>query len=479
MSIAIWWIRRDLRLSDNQALAAAGQHEQLLPVYILDPTLWSSDWVGEKRQAFLLGGLRQLDQALRVRGSRLIIRLGSPLEQLTKLVRATNAAAIYAEGDYSPYARQRDKTIAATLPLQLLPGVSLFQPGDVLKKDGTPYVVYTPFSQVCKALPQPQASDLLPVPTRISTPSDIFSYAIPDTPALPATVPFVPGEAEGQRRLEQFAGQWRHPIGQYAQRRDRLDLEGTSTLSPYLRAGMVSVRQAAVQAWSCYAAAHEAGDHDAQRGAEVWLNELLWREFYQHILYHFPHVRQGSFRPEYDRLDWVNDEEQFRALQVGQTGFPVVDAAMRQLEMTGWMHNRGRMIVASCLVKDLLINWRWGERWFMQQLLDGDPAANNGGWQWAAGTGTDAAPYFRIFNPITQGQKFDPEGQYIRRWLPELRQVPDKHIHTPWKMSPSEQELAHCLIGHDYPFPIIDRSQTRERTLQAYVQARKPVNSYQ
>lgn len=474
MSKAIWWVRRDLRLNDNQALAAACRHEQVLPIYILDPLLFSSAWVGEKRQAFLLAGLRRLDEALRARGSRLIIRLGSPKEQLTKLVQATDAAAIYAEADYSPFARKRDGAVAAALPLHLMPGVSLFHPRDMLKKDGTPYVVYTPFSQACKLLPRPQTGDLLPAPEHLSTPRDVFSYAIPDTPSLPRTVPFVPGEEEGQRRLMGFAAAWSGAISQYAQDRDRLDVEGTSTLSPYLRWGMVSVRQAAVRAWACYAAAQEAGDQAAQRGAELWLNELLWREFYQHILYHFPHVRQGSFRPEYDQLEWVNDAAQFRDWQTGQTGFPVVDAAMRQMNETGWMHNRGRMIVASFLVKDLLIDWRWGEQQFMQQLVDGDPAANNGGWQWTAGTGTDAAPYFRIFNPVSQGQKFDPEGRYLRRWLPELRQVPTQQIHTPWEMSAQEQQQAHCRLGHDYPYPIVDHREMRERTLQVYARARKP-----
>jgi deoxyribodipyrimidine photo-lyase len=471
MNTAIWWIRRDLRLADNQALAAARQYDRVIPVYILDPGLWASDWVGEKRQAFLLAGLRQLDNDLQARGSRLIIRLGNPAEELTKLVQETHAAAIWAEADYSPYARQRDQAIAQTLPLILVAGVSLFEPGQVMKNDGTPYVVYTPFSKTCKLFPPPTAAECLPAPDYLN-PCSFASLGIPDTPALPASVPFPAGEAEGQRRLHAFAGQWQGPIGQYGERRDRLDLAGTSTLSPYLRLGMVSVRQVAAQAWDCLAAARQAGDKEAQHGAEVWLNELLWREFYIHILYHFPHVRESSFRPEYDGMAWENDAEQFLAWQEGRTGYPVVDAAMRQLLATGWMHNRGRMIVASFLVKDLLIDWRWGENWFMQQLVDGDPAANNGGWQWTAGTGTDAAPYFRIFSPVSQSQRFDPDGQYIRRWLPELKDVPLARLHAPWEMSAAEQNAARCIIGQDYPAPIVDRTQTRPRTLQAYAEAR-------
>ena len=473
MTTAIWWIRRDLRLGDNQALAAAARHAQVIPVFILDGALWHSEWVGEKRLAFLVASLRELEQELQARGSRLVVRQGSPLPVLTELVQETNAAAIYAEADYSPYARQRDAAIARVLPLQLQPGVSLFAPGDVLKQDGTPYVVYTPFSKVCKTLPQPTAADLLPAPEHLPGPVDIPSLPLPDKPVLPATVPFGPGAVEAQRRLEVFAGQWHGPIAGYAEQRDRLDLDGTSTLSPYLRFGMVSIRQVVVKAWQGIAAAHAAGDKAAQRGAEVWLNELLWREFYMHILYHFPHVRRGSFRAEYDGMAWRTDEAQLAAWQAGLTGFPVVDAAMRQMNETGWMHNRGRMIVASFLVKDLLINWQAGEKWFMQQLVDGDPAANNGGWQWTAGTGTDAAPYFRIFNPVNQSQKFDPAGDYIRRWVPELAHVPTRYIHVPWEMPLAEQRATGCFIGQTYPTPLIDRRQTRGRTLEAYAAVKR------
>lgn len=472
MSTAIWWIRRDLRLADNQPLAAAARHQRVIPLYILDSTLWSSPWVGERRQAFLLEGLRQLDQLLQARGSRLIVRLGHPVEELHRLVQETGAAAIYAEADYSPYARRRDAQVAAALPLTLLPGVSLFTPGEIVKKDGSPYVVFTPFSQACKQFPQPAAADLCPAPSTLPPVNGVHSLAIPESPT-PSSGLFPAGEQEGQRRLTAFAGQWMAPIRHYADRRDRLDLEGTATLSPYLRLGMVSIRQAVVSARACIAAAPRVGDQDAQRGAEVWLNELLWREFYIHILYHFPHVRRGSFRPEYDQIQWLNDVSQFHAWQAGQTGFPVVDAAMRHLQHIGWMPNRARMIVASFLVKDLLIDWRWGETYFMQQLIDGDPAANNGGWQWTAGTGTDAAPYFRIFSPVSQSQRFDPEGEYIRRWLPELARVPRERIHAPWAMTPLEQQAAGCLIGHTYPAPLIDRQQTRERTLMAYAAARK------
>ncbi len=242
----------------------------------------------------------------------------------------------------------------------------------------------------------------------------------------------------------------------YAENRDRVDLDGTSSISPYLHFGLLGLRETVHKARQ---AILHWRDTESRKGAEVWLNELIWREFYIHILYHFPQVREGSFRAHYDRIRWVNDLADFDAWKAGETGYPVVDAGMRQLRQTGWMHNRARMIVASFLVKDLLIDWRWGERWFMENLLDGDLAANNGGWQWTAGVGTDAAPYFRIFNPILQSKKFDPNGDYICKWVPELAHLSAKDIHAPWERKVD-------LRG--YSQPIIDHKFARQRTLEAY-----------
>ena len=232
---------------------------------------------------------------------------------------------------------------------------------------------------------------------------------------------------------------------------------------------MLSARQAVFAAEQ---AAQLAPDETARQGAQTWLNELIWREFFISILFHFPNVMKESFRPELRQISWRNNEVEFLAWKEGQTGYPIVDAAMRQLAKTGWMHNRARMIVASFLVKDLLINWRWGERWFMQMLVDGDPAANNGGWQWSAGTGTDAAPYFRIFNPVLQGKKFDPQGDYVRQWVPELANLPPKFIHNPWEMPHQLQIQFNVLLGVEYPFPIVDHTLARERTLEAYQHAK-------
>jgi deoxyribodipyrimidine photo-lyase len=280
-------------------------------------------------------------------------------------------------------------------------------------------------------------------------------------------VPFTPGEAEAQRRLKKFA---QDAIDQYAQNRNAVSLDGTLQLSPYLRFGMVSSRQAVGTAVTCM---ESASSQEARKGAETWLSELIWREFYIHILYHFPYVLYRSFRSEYEEIEWRNDEDEFAAWCNGRTGYPLVDAAMRQLTTSGWMHNRARMVVASFLVKDLLIDWRWGEKFFMQHLVDGDPAANNGGWQWTAGTGTDAAPYFRIFNPTSQARKFDPDGKFARRWLPELANVPDNYIHEPWTMSATMQKSTHCQIGEEYPAPIVDHHEAREWTLAAYKNARE------
>ncbi len=465
MQTAIWWVRRDLRLADNEALATAVfSASHVIPLFILDPALLGTATVGEKRMAFLWASLQQLDKELRQRGSYLLVRHGPPLEILQELVTEVGAEAIFAAEDFSPYARQRDKAIAQELPLQLFPGVVAQHPDTVLKQDGVPYTVFTPFSKQWRQRPLPIPADLLPAPDFIATPPNLSGNPIPD---LSQKSPFPPGAAEAQKRLAEF-GNGR--IYAYAQDRNQLDLDGTSGLSPYLRFGMISARQAVVAA---LAAREQAESEAARKGADTWLSELIWREFYISILYHFPHVLRRSFRPEYDTIPWRNDQAEFAAWCAGQTGYPVVDAAMRQLQQTGWMHNRARMIVASFLVKDLLIDWRWGEKWFMQHLVDGDPAANNGGWQWTAGTGTDATPYFRIFNPITQGQKFDPDGAYIRRWIPELGQVEVEFIHEPWKMPPLDQKRSGCFIGQDYPRPIVDHKLARQRTLDAYQLAKE------
>jgi deoxyribodipyrimidine photo-lyase len=458
---SIWWIRRDLRLTDNPTLCAAlssfdfAQGGSVIPVFILDPAFSTQS---PRRRSFLYEGLAALDKDLRVRNSYLVTRRGSPLEVLRQLIQETNATAIFAEEDYTPYASKRDAQVAAQLPLKLIAGQTVHHPDHVKKADGKPYTVYTPYSKAWKSLLT--EIHLLPAPENIHTPANIFSEPLPAYETNPL---FPAGEAEAIRRLTKFTGVQRlptlaptsgdvglPPIHQYAETRNRMDLDGTSSLSPYFRFGMLSLRQAARNSQLV----------SRNLGSQTWLNELIWREFYIQILYHFQHVAKTAFNKSLANIPWRNDESEFAAWKEGRTGIPIVDAAMRQLKETGWMHNRARMIVASFLVKDLLIDWRWGEAWFMENLLDGDLAANNGGWQWTAGTGTDAAPYFRIFNPVLQSAKFDPNGDYIRKWVPEMRRLNAKQIHAPWEFG---------IKAAGYPEkPIVDRSIVKERTMNAY-----------
>lgn len=455
----IWWIRRDLRLEDNQALTAAlADGAGVLPVFILDEGLLVKP--AEKRQGFLSAGLRALKGELNRRGSDLIIRRGDPAVELSRLAAECGADCVFAEADISPYARQRDAAVAKSVKLQLVHGLCVHPAGVVRRMDGSPYTVFTPFSRAWKALPV--NSRVLPAPEVLPPVPQVESLEIP---AVPTPEGFPAGEGEARRRLAAFID---GPIFEYGSGRDRLDLDGTSVLSPYLRFGMISANQTVAAARR---AAANAPDAQSRGGCEAWLNELIWREFYQSILFHFPYVLKTAFRPLMRNIAWRDAPEDLQAWQNGLTGYPVVDAGMRQLAATGWMHNRARMITASFLVKHLLINWQDGERWFMRRLVDGDPAANNGGWQWTAGTGTDAAPYFRIFNPILQGKKYDPEGAYVRRWVPELAAVPVKYIHSPWEMPVDEQRNAGVVLGEHYPAPIVDHGFARQRVLAAYAKS--------
>lgn len=443
---AIWWIRRDIRLTDNPALHAALEAGSVLPLFILDPAFVKTS---PRRRNFLYTGLHTLDQDLKKRGSYLVVRSGKPVDVLQKLCRETSAEAVFAEEDFTPYARSRDAQVSKVLPLQWISGQTVHHPNTILKPDGKPYTMFTPYSKRWKA--HLTSIKVIPAPEKIDTPAGIQSESLSkfsNTPLFPA------GEQEALVRLEEFLHK---KIYSYADDRNRMDLDGTSSLSPYLRFGMLGLRQAVSAAQQAMSG---AGSTESKRNAEIWLNELIWREFYIQILYHFPHVSKGSFNASLANIPWRNDQDEFEKWKYGETGVPIVDAAMRQLKETGWMHNRARMIVASFLVKDLLIDWRWGEAWFMENLLDGDPAANNGGWQWTAGTGTDAAPYFRIFNPVLQSEKFDPNGDYIRKWVPELSNLNKKEIHAPWN---SDIKIS------GYPeMPIVDREIVKERTLKAY-----------
>lgn len=457
MKAVIWWIRRDLRLEDNPALQAAlDTGLPVIPLFILVPKILQDP--PSRRQSFLLSALGHLDQELNALGNRLIIRQGNPLQVLQNLLVEYPIEAIFAEEDYSPYANSRDGEIQGLLPLKLVVGLLIHHPLLVMKADGTPYTVFTPFSKTWKAFPN--HIQLFPAPRVLPAGNhQLTSLSIPESNTLhhfPAT------SDAAHQRLNDFM---QAPIFQYSQGRNLLDQTGTSSLSPYLRFGVLSIRvayQAALKASASTLLVEE------KKSVETWINELIWREFYNSILYHFPNVLKEAFYPHRRSIPWRYEPDELRAWQQGLTGYPIVDACMRQLNETGWMHNRGRMIVASFLTKDLLHNWQLGEQYFMQQLVDADLAANNGGWQWTAGVGTDAAPYFRIFNPILQSKKFDSQGNFIRTWVPELMHVPTKYLHEPWTMPEDVQREAECMIGKQYPAPIVDHSIVKDRVMQAF-----------
>jgi deoxyribodipyrimidine photo-lyase len=460
----IWWIRRDIRLHDNQTLnAAIREADHFVPLFIIEPELMSE--AAPKRRSFMLAALSDLDQKLRELGSQLIVREGPAKKAFETLIPELDDVRIFAHEDFSPYTRARDNAIKENYNLILTPGILLRHPSTILKDDGNPYVVYTPYKNKWYEEPIPTPADCLPIPD--SLPSLPEKIKTQNLPIVEETVSEFPGTSqEAQKRLTEFIA---NHIRKYKSRRDRLDLDGTSKLSPDLKFGLISVREAFAQ--TQIALIQSESDQDRSE-IRTWINELVWREFYAAILYHFPNVLKGPFREDYENISWRDAPEDLEAWQVGQTGYPIVDACMRQLLNTGWMHNRGRMIVASFLTKDLLINWQEGEAWFMANLVDGDPAANNGGWQWSAGTGTDAAPYFRIFNPILQGKKHDPDGEYIARWVPELEELPAKFRHEPWEMGEQESIKYNFKLGKVYPIRIVDHDFARERTLNAYKSAR-------
>lgn len=418
MKTALVWFRRDLRLTDNTALHhALREAESVVPVFAFDPKILRSPDVGGRRVAYLLACLDSLDKNLRHVGGRLVLRAGEPVSVLRALAKECGAEAVFWNKDYEPFALKRDAAVTAMcraegLAVRDFHDQCLQPPGEVLKKDGTPYTVFTPFSRVWLEKDSPSP---LPRPRAVRVPEKIASDALPTVEALGHKLD-VPLPAAGERAAaDALKAFMREAVGRYKSERDLPALEGTSRLSPHLRFGTISPR-------TVLAAAREAREKKVGPPAEIsiFINELIWRDFYKHILHHFPHVEKGAFRPEYDAIAWPNDAGLFAAWCEGRTGYPIVDAAMRQLNQTGWMHNRLRMITASFLTKDLLVDWKWGERYFMKQLFDGDLAANNGGWQWAAGTGTDAQPYFRIFNPSSQTERFDPEETFIRRYVPEV-----------------------------------------------------------
>jgi deoxyribodipyrimidine photo-lyase len=455
----IHWFRRDLRVSDNTALSGAAKRaEQIIPVFIFEDAFRTGPDVGAARLAFLLQSVESLRKNLFELGHTLVIRCGKSEEILPQLCEEVGAQAVFANKRYEPYTQRRDERITTAL-LKIGVGLELFKDAvvweetEILTQQGKPYTVFTPYSKAWKAKPIP------PPRLRVQSPkSKVQSFKSDALPASPDEIGFplaqkIPpgGERAALELLRKFiAG----PVYDYGTNRNFPAIDGGSNLSPHLRAGTIGIRTILAELKKTRDKATPA----QAASCDVFLNELIWREFYSQVLHNFPHVTKGAFRPEYDKLVWSENKEHFLAWCVGQTGYPIVDAAMRCLNATGMMHNRLRMIVAMFLTKDLLINWQLGERYFMKQLVDGDMAANNGGWQWSAGTGTDAAPYFRIFNPVSQGEKFDAEGKFVRRWIPELKNFPDETIHQPW-----ENPL--LLAKSNYPQRIVLHEEQREKCL--------------
>ncbi|MDH3351411.1 MAG: DNA photolyase family protein [Gammaproteobacteria bacterium] len=465
MAPAILWFRRNLRLYDNTALiAAAASGHPLIPVYVMD----NSD-IGSASRWWLHHSLVSLDTQLREIGSSLLLLSGPPETAISKLIDESGAESVFYSRRYEPEARQQEESLANSCPAHI--HIESFEDGylgrhsDLLTKNRTPFRVFTPYWKAAIARgepPQPQ-----PVPESIRFAEHrTLSLSFDDLGLLPVAPNWArgfddvwtPGEEGATLRLDDLD----QAIQRYAEYRDRPDLDTTSRLSPHLHFGEISARQA----WH---AIRKAALHlHSSSGAEALTRQLYWRDFSAYLLFHFPSLADSPLRPEFEHFPWSQDDERLHAWQRGTTGYPIVDAGMRQLWATGWMHNRVRMIVASFLVKHLLVPWQQGAAWFLDTLVDADLANNSAGWQWVAGCGTDAAPYFRIFNPILQGRKFDPNGDYVRHWVPELAAMPDKFLHEPWRASRAEQASCGVTIGEDYPAPIVEHMAARKEALAAY-----------
>ena len=463
MTTALVWFRRDLRLADNPALhRAAFEHQQVIPIYLHAPQEEAPWPPGAASHWWLHHSLAALDRALQQRGSRLILRAGASLTLLRGLIQETGATAVYWNRLYEPGTRDRDRAVKAALRADGVVADSgqaalLIEPWTLLKADETPYQVFTPFWKAClQKLPPAAPLPVPPLPAPECWPDSLPLAALDLLPRLRwddgLAAAWQPGEPGALAQLDGFC---ETVLTGYAQWRDWPGRDGVSRLSPHLHFGELGPRQ-------IWAAAAEAthGDPLGNKGAETFLREIGWREFAHYVLYHWPHTPEQPLQERFAAYPWRDEyADLLRAWQRGKTGYPMVDAGMRQLWRTGWMHNRVRMLVASFLVKNCRIPWQEGARWFWDTLVDADLASNTLGWQWTAGCGTDAAPYFRIFNPIRQGEQFDPDGAYVRRWVPELAKLPAAAVHQPWTQ-PS--------TGRDYPAPVVDFAASRAEALAGY-----------
>ena len=477
---SIVWFRQDLRLQDNPALhAALARGGAIVPLYILDDAAEGRWPMGGASRWWLHHSLAALDAALRERGSRLILAKGATAPLLKACLAATGAGAVFWNRRYEPAVVARDASLkielaAAGVEVKSFCSALLNEPHTIANKQGRPFQVFTPYWRHCLALPVARPLKLtvssFPAPERWPA-----SLELGELELLPrirwdkgCAETWQPGEAAAARQLRKFTAS---AMESYADERNRPDHDGTSRLSPWLHFGELSPRQV----WAAVGSlAKESGVFPPSNGARVFLSEIGWREFAYHLLFHFPRTPEQPLRPEFEKFPWAKDagSGQLRAWQRGLTGYPIVDAGMRQLWHTGWMHNRVRMIVASFLVKHLRLPWICGADWFWDTLVDADLASNTLGWQWSAGCGADAAPYFRVFAPVLQGTKFDPAGDYVRRWVPELSRMPAEFIHAPWEAPSPVLAVAKVQLGKNYPHPIVDHATARAAALAAFKQLR-------
>lgn len=460
---ALVWFRRDLRAFDHAALSRALQaYTRVYCVFVFDTEILDAlEDKDDRRVEFIWLSVKELDSTLRQMGGGLIVLHGRASAEVPRLARDLGVSAVFVNRDYEPQAIRRDATVAEVLAqseieFHLHKDQVIFERDEIMSGSNRPYSVYTAYKNAwlkrltdadLQVHPIAELAGHLAAPPENKLPSlHELGFIGSDLARLNVK----PGMSGARDAWEKFSTR----LGDYEETRDFPALDNTSRLGVHLRFGTLSIRTLARHVY-----------YSAGKGAQVWLSELIWREFFQMILYHHPRVTQNAFRTEFDAIVWDDREDYFQAWCEGRTGYPIVDAAMRQLNQTGFMHNRLRMIAASFLVKDLHIHWLKGERYFARKLLDYDLAANNGNWQWAASTGCDAQPYFRMFNPVTQSQRFDPQGVFIKRFVPELAGLETRDIHAPWQLLPIEQQACGVLLGRDYPAPLVEHEAARAKTL--------------
>lgn len=462
---AICWLRRDLRLFDHAVLSAAThQAEQVQPVFVFDTNILGKLKDNDDRRVrFLVESVQELQKNFAAHGSHLLVKYGDPAKIIPALAKQLGAKIVFFGKDYQGYAKIRDASVCSALSKMDIDSCAIkehviFESQELMTGSKTPFKVFTPYKNLW--LKTVRQSDIVERKLNYGALHPKKDLKLVDDPHTLKDLGFIendllikPGEAAARKQL----GNFRKTISEYKNERDFPALDSTSRLSIHLRFGTLSIRE-------CVRMASDI----RTEGSRCWLSELIWRDFYHMILDQFPHVESGCFKPECDQLEWPGEPKHFEAWKQGQTGFPLVDAAMRHFAKTGWMHNRLRMVVASFLTKDLLIHWKQGERYFAQKLLDYDCAANNGGWQWSASTGCDAQPYFRIFNPFSQSERFDPDGDFIRQHVPELKNFNAKYIHRPFEAPQLLQEKWGCKVGRDYPQPIVDHSKSRDIALDMF-----------